>query len=351
MGSTRVERLGVGVIGLGRLWEARHKPALNRLRESFRIVAVYDQVQRRADLEASQLGCLAAEGVRELVEHPDVDVIYLLSSQWFGLFPIDLARAVKKPVYCGVPLSGDLQALEPVAQRVIESGITFMPEFSRRVYPVTLRLREILATSLGKPRLILGHSRFFGFNRYGEPGPATQIAPAPLLVDPGAYLLDWCSFLFGTDLLSVQGTSARILPEAKELTPGGDAGPDFESFTAHFEGGGLAQVSYGQYHRSNWRESLKFLPSPGFQVFAEHGAAWLELPDRIQWSDADGNHEEKLSSEPTVGEVLNRQFLGLVRGETTLAPTVSDAVAIARRMAEIRQSQTEGRTIRCATRD
>ena len=336
------------MIGLGRLWEARHKPALNRLRDTLKIVAVYDQVRRRSEVEASQLGCLAAEGLRELIDHPAVDVIHLLSAQWFGLFPIELACLAKKAVYCGVPLSGDLAALTPIAQQVIASGIPFMPEFARRFYPATLRLRELLAAQLGKPRLIVGHSRFLGFNRYGEPGPATQIAPAPLLIDPGAYLLDWCSFLFQAELLAIQGTSSRILPETQENPTLGDAGPDFESFSAEFAGGGKAQISYGRYHRANWGDASKFLPTPGFQVFTEHGVAWLELPDRIQWSDAEGNHEERLPLEPTVGEVLNRQFHRLVEGEKTLAPTVEDALVIAKRVAEIRQSQAEGRTIRCS---
>ena len=55
-------RLRVGVIGLGRLWEARHKPALARLADRFRVTAVYDQVARRAAIEATQVGCAAAEG-------------------------------------------------------------------------------------------------------------------------------------------------------------------------------------------------------------------------------------------------------------------------------------------------
>ena len=38
------KRLRVGVVGLGRLWEVRHKPALARMKDRFQVVAVYDQV-------------------------------------------------------------------------------------------------------------------------------------------------------------------------------------------------------------------------------------------------------------------------------------------------------------------
>ena len=85
---TKHQRLRVGVIGLGRLWETRHKPSLARLEDRFRVTAVYDTVYRRAELEAAQIGCAACEGLSALVERPDVDVIYLLSRQWFGLHPI-----------------------------------------------------------------------------------------------------------------------------------------------------------------------------------------------------------------------------------------------------------------------
>jgi predicted dehydrogenase len=338
--SSRQVRLRVGVIGLGRLWEARHKPSLGRLRDRFLVTAVYDQVLRRAEIEAAQLNCAAVEGLTALIERADVDVVYLLTPQWFGVYPIEIACALGKPVYCALPLASEVEELETLSQRVESSGIAFMPEFARRFYPATLRLRELLATTLGPPRLILGQNRLFGFDRYGMPGPTTQMAPAPLMIDPGSYLLDWCCFLFRSQPSAVQGYSTVVLPKSSD-------GTDFESFHAEFEGGGMAQIAFGRYHRTPWGEATRFLPQPGFQVYAERGAAWLELPERIQWSDADGTHEERLPLEPTVGDVLNDQFHRLVRGDQSLAPTIHDVLAIARRVRDLRQSQREGRKIVC----
>jgi predicted dehydrogenase len=339
--SSRHVRLRVGVIGLGRLWEARHKPALLRLRDRFQVTAVYDQVMRRAEIEAGQLGCVAAEGLVALIERPDVDVIYVLTPQWFGLYPIQLACAHQKPVYCALPMASELGELEALTEQVEASGIAFMPEFARRFYPATLRLRELLATTLGAPRLILGQNRLFGYDRYGQPGPTTQMAPAPLVIDPGSYLLDWCSFLFQAQPSAVQGNAGIVLRDDGS----GGAVSDFESFYVEYEGGGMAQIAFGRYHRSSWGEATRFLPQTGFQVYAERGAAWLELPDRIQWSDAEGTHEERLPLEPTVGDILNDQFHRLVRGDQSLAPTIRDALDVARRVADLRQSQREGRKI------
>jgi predicted dehydrogenase len=329
------------VIGLGRLWEARHKPALLRLRDRFHVTAVYDQVMRRAEIEAAHLGCAAAEGLVALVERPDVDVVYVLTPQWFGLYPIELACAAGKPIYCALPLASEPRELESLTALVESSGVPFMPEFARRFYPATLRLRELLATTLGRPRLILGQNRLFGFDRYGQPGPTTQMAPAPLRIDPGSFLLDWCCFLFQAQPCAVHGHAGVVMPSASE----GETPSDFESFVVEYEGGGMAQVTFGRYHRVPWGDASRFLPQSGFQVYAERGAAWLELPDRIQWSDAQGTYEERLPLEPSVGDVLNEQFHRLVRGDQSLAPTIFDALAIARRVDDLSLSQREGRKV------
>src|SRR5262245_23818741 len=308
------------------------------MEDRFRVTAVYDQVYRRAEMEAAQLGCAACEGLAALVERPDVDVIYLLSRQWFGLHPIVLACGAGKPVYCALPLADDLTELETLVKLIEGSGIVFMPGFARRCYPATLRLKELLATEMGAPRLVVGHSRLYGFDRYALPGPTTQIAPAPLLIDPGSYLLDWCGFVFQALPESVQGFRCRVIPSAGAS----DEDSDFESFVATFAQGATAHISFGRYQRACWGEASRFLPAPGFQVFAERGAACLEMPERIQWSSAAGIKDERLPLEPTVGDVLNDQFHRLVRGDHSLAPTIRDALTIARLVHDLRRSQREG---------
>jgi predicted dehydrogenase len=307
------------------------------MNDRFRVTAVYDAVYRRAELEAAQIGCAACEGLAALVERPDVDVIYLLSRQWFGLHPIGLACAAGKPVYCALPLADDLAELESLVNLVEQSGIGFMPEFARRCYPATLRLKELLATQLGPPRLVMGHTRLYGFDRYAIPGPTTQIAPAPLAIDPGSFLIDWCRYVFESLPTDLRGMGCQVLSTPDR----GEPEADFESFVATFPEGATAQVSYGRYHRAPWGDASRFLPPPGFQVFAERGAAWLEMPEKIQWSSATGTKEERLALEPTVGDVLNDQFHRLVRGDHSLAPSIREALEIARLVSGMRASQGE----------
>lgn len=345
MADSKNVRLRVGVIGLGRLWEARHKPAFARLGDRFRVVAVYDQVARRAALEASQIGCTHAESLSAIIQRPDIDVIHILTPQWFGLHAVELACTAGKPVYCALPLASDPAALEAVGAIIRSTATPFMPELARRFYPATLRLRELLATTLGRPRLVLGHSRLLGFDRYGPPGPTTQVTPASLSIDPGANLLDWCRFIFQDEPASVHGFGGAVLPAHPDRGAQAEDSNDFEAFTLEFPKGELAHISFGRYHRGAWGDASRFLPQPGFQVYAERGAAWLEMPDRIQWTDQAGTHEERLAMEPTVGEVLNDHFHRMVRGVQSLAPTIEDALAVTRLVGNLQQSRDEGRQV------
>jgi predicted dehydrogenase len=323
---SRTERLRIGVIGLGRLWEARHKPALARLRDRFQVVSVYDQVERRAAIEAATLRCSVAEGLTAMIESRGIDAIYLLTPQWYGLHPVELAAKAGKPVYSALPPAGDAEGLDRVAGAVRSAGSFYMPELARRFYPATTRLRELLRTNLGRPRMIQGYTRLFGFDRYGAPGPSTQLSPVPLSIDPGSYLLDWCRFIFDDVPKRVRGVEARVVPPPPEDS----SGPDYLHVTLGFGDDRIAQMGIGRLHRERWGDATRFLPPPGFQVFAENGTAWLEMPDRIQWTDAHGVHDERLPMEPAVGELLNQHFFRMVRGEIDASPSIEDALEIVR---------------------
>lgn len=337
------ERLRVGVIGLGRLWEGRHRPALARLAQECDLVAIYDQVARRATIEAEACGCVALDGLREIVERVDLDAIYFLAPQWFAWQGVELAAKTGAAIYSALPLASDPAGFLEIASQLRAREAPFVPELARRFYPATIRLMELLASRLGAPRLIVGHARFFDYDRYGPPGPSTQLAPLPMTVDPGLNLLDWCSFVVGAEPEGVQGFGAVAIDSGgSRETP---ATEDYGGFTLDFPGGALAQVSYSRYHRAAWGDATSFLPAPGFQVYAERGVAWLEMPDRIQWTDSEGMHEAKLPLEPALGVTLTDHFFRALRNEQSLSPTLDDAVAAVRLSQALERSRQEGRRI------
>ena len=80
--------------------------------------------------------------------------------------------------------------------RVEEAGIAFMAEFPRRHAPATLRLKELIATRLGAPRLLFCHQRSpadLPANRR-PPWP-----PQPAGIRDLVELVDWCRYVVGRD--------------------------------------------------------------------------------------------------------------------------------------------------------
>ncbi|HEU5117876.1 MAG TPA: hypothetical protein VFT74_14715, partial [Isosphaeraceae bacterium] len=139
---------------------------------------------------------------------------------------------------------------------------------------------------------------------------------------------------------SIFGTSA-VVGRMETDTPE----PDFESMSLEFPSGGLAQVNLARYHRNLWGEATRFLPPAGFQVYAEKGAAWVEMPDRVAWSDASGVHDERLPMEPTIGEQLSEAFYQRLTGQEEAGATLDDALTIARMVRRLQQSHNEGRKV------
>src|SRR6478672_5181099 len=99
-------KLRVGLVGLGRGWEVRHRPALRALADRFEVRAVCEQVGVRAE-----------------------------------------------------QLQLELEEARQIKERVDKAGVAFMAEFARRQNPATLRLKELIATRLGQPRLLFCHRR------------------------------------------------------------------------------------------------------------------------------------------------------------------------------------------------
>src|SRR6266478_2001490 len=124
--------LRVGVIGLGRRWRKRYRPALLALHDCFRVHALYDQVQQRALGEAERLQCDAAAGITELLERDDLDAVLLLDAQWFGLWPLELACRVGKPVFCCAGFDREDARADAVYQQVQAAKLPVMVEMAPR---------------------------------------------------------------------------------------------------------------------------------------------------------------------------------------------------------------------------
>ncbi len=331
-------KLRLGVVGTGEVWEKRYRPALRALADRFELRAVCEPVGLRATQVAREFNAAAVDGFRHLVRREDVDAIMVLSRHWFGMLPILAACDAGKAVYCCDGLDLDLPTADRIKQRIESAGVAFMAEFPRRHAPATLRLKELIATRLGSPRLLFAHFR--------KPvdTPSRNGRPLPCGVGQDlAELVDWCRYVVDRDPTS-------IVASAHAAQPGNFDG-DYHAFSVEFalpdspRDSALAQISCGNYLSSNWPEAISFRPPAALQVACENGIAFVDLPSTVVWFDNAGRHMESLDSERPVGETLllsfYRQVTSLVRNSAGL----EDAFRAIRVVSAARTSILEGRRV------
>jgi len=311
-------KLRVGIVGLGEAWESRHRPALRALSDRFEVRAVCCEVAHLAQQAARDFAAQEVDGFRALAAREDVDVVLILAPEWYGPLPVFAACDYGKSVYCGAALDIDDPAqAKHLRERVEQAGIAFMAEFPRRLAPATLRLKELIATRLGQPKLIFCHRR----------SPIDPNLPTsrrgrncPTMLREMIEQVDWCRYVAGREPTSVVGIEHGTLDTSD--------GDDYRMMSMDFSPSGklgegpIAQISCGRYMPKLWPEAVAFRPPAALQVCCEKGIAFIDLPAQLIWFDAAGRHMESLEDERPVGERLMMHFYRLV---TSLIRKTDDA--------------------------
>ena len=334
-------KLRVGVIGLGTVWETRHRPALRALSDRFEVRAICEEVHLRAEQAAKEFDAVAMDGYRALAARVDVDAILFLSPQWYGALPILAACDEGKAVYCAAAIDLDADQARAIKDRVEQAGIAFMAEFPRRHSPATLRLKELIATRLGPVRLLFCHRRLLREppnNDRPSYGPQTSTHTRELIE-----LVDWCRYVVGREPRTVFGVAGHLSAKS--------AKPDYEYINLDFsdpedpETTSTAQISCGVHPPETWKEAVSFRPPAGLQVCCENGVAFVDLPSNLVWFDRAGRHVESLETERPVGEQLLSQFHRAVTSLVRRTGGIEDAYRALNVIITARQARHAGQRL------
>lgn len=290
-------KLRLGLIGLSQDWGKRHAPALRLLRERFEVAGIYNAVSTLADKAVREFESVRFDSYRDLLAS-DVDAVLFLESGWYGTAPILAACDYGKAIYFGRQVDVTLEEVSALRPLVDKSGVAFMAEFPRRYAPASLRLKELIVTRLGKPKLLFCHRRLEDTAvKRGERSVAAQHDRE--LIE----LIDWCSYIVGNRVRSVQGvrqsTDERLGYESLSLDLSGEDEQD---------GTTIAQISCGSYIKTAWSEAITVRSPASLQVCCERGMAYIDLPNSLVWYDEAGGHRESLDAELAVGQQLLAQF-------------------------------------------
>jgi predicted dehydrogenase len=316
-------KLRVGVVGLGQAWETRHAPALRALGDRFEVRAVCDPVAHRAAEIASRWPARICDGFRALANSPDIDAVLLLSARWYGALPILAACDAGKAIYCSAALDLDTHEADEVRRRVREAGVAFMAEFPCRLAPATLRLKELMATRLGPPRLLFCNRRF---TSRGDNSHSFYTNDMRQLIE----MVDWCRDVVGSEASSVVGashTSSTLSAAGRHESPPKDYLVMTLDFSPNSEvgSGPVAQIACGSYVAPQWQEAAAFRRPADLQVVCERGIAFLDLPHTLTWFDDAGQHAELLDHDRPVGEQLLLHFHRLVSSLVLKISSLEDA--------------------------
>jgi myo-inositol 2-dehydrogenase/D-chiro-inositol 1-dehydrogenase len=304
-----LEPLRLGVIGLGRRWRRRYKPALRTLADSFVVRGLYDQIQMRAQREARRLGADTLSAPTALMERDDIDAVLVADLQWFGLWPVELACRFGKPVFCGVSLGLDEAQVDGIQEQVQAERLPVMVAMPPRYLPATAWLREVLRTTLGPPRFLV-------CDLVRAPRPASL---PPLFRASSLALVDWCAGLFEAEPTHVRATGVE--------------GMGLVSVFWEFPGGRAVQMGY--------RPVPQAKPAWRVQVITDRGAATVAFPNRVRWT-ADCRHTVTLPrGQPAVRAMLHA-FFEAVRGGRAPEPSWMDAYRVLRWLRAARDSLSEG---------
>ncbi|MEC9091552.1 MAG: Gfo/Idh/MocA family oxidoreductase [Planctomycetota bacterium] len=316
-------KLNVGLIGIGDQWETRHRPALKSLSDRFTVKGVCSDIVIKAQRVAQDFDTAQFDGFRSLIRRPEIDAVLCLSQNWGGPLPILAACDYGKAIYSASALGLDPARASHVKERVENSGVAFMAEFARRHTPSTIRLKELIATRLGKPKLIFSTERLAQDQASTPSSMAGQ--DSRLLVE----LIDWCNYIIGKPPTGVLGIQHRFATNQKQS--------GFLNLTLDYETQGngtseadktgnetvLAQIRLARTLPELWKDALGYRRPASLQVTCERGVAYIDSPTTITWFDDAGQHTESLESDRPVGEQLltlfHRSVTSLVRKTNDLA--------------------------------
>ena len=349
-------KIRLGLIGLGEAWNSRYAPALHALADRFEVRAVCEQVAHRARQVADEFGAVTVGGFQALLRREDVDAVLMLSDQWYGSLPILAACEYRKAVYCASCFDFSIDEADSVCRKVDESGIAFMAEFLRRYMPGTLRLKELIATSLGEPRLLFCHQRLgLDCNDRKLNGRSIAHSPRHELIE----LVDWCRYLVAkepsylTGLIHPSQTQSETEPEQAGVSIDGlpSDGNDYQAVSLDFSEPGspatgpLAQISCSRYLPSQWHEAVNYRTPANLQIVCRRGVAFLDLPSTLTWYDDAGRHQESLENERPVGELLLTHFFRAVTSLVRDRADLEDAHRSLTIVQRAEQSSQDGRRI------
>ncbi|MGH7589202.1 MAG: Gfo/Idh/MocA family protein [Gemmatimonadota bacterium] len=204
-------RIGVGVVGCGRVAMTRHLPVLDRL-DGVRILAVADpDPHRRSEAADRYQVPRATADVQEILDVPQLDVVAVCVPPAQHAEVVVAALRAGKHVFVEKPLALDLDECDRMVNEVKASGLRAAVGHSLRWHPHVRKLKaDVDRGALGVIRMVA--TTFCGRADYAGPVPEWRKHPdlgGNTFFETGVHHLDLWRFLTGREVEEVSATATR----------------------------------------------------------------------------------------------------------------------------------------------
>ena len=328
-----MEKVRIGIIGVGGIAQSAHIPPLKECPEA-EIVAICDIDPEKLKKVGDDLQ-LAEEyrfaDYHDLVACPLVDAVEICTPNYLHVpMALDVLKAGKS-VNIEKPLALNVEQAQPLREYKLADGQAAMMCFSYRFKPAVRyaktiieegrlgRITGVQISYLKDSGLWPGRKLEWRFNK--------EQAGTGVLGDLGVHLIDMCQLLAGR-IVSICGRTQTIVKERMKLDDSGMGKVETDDtccFLAVLENGAdvtfsINRCSFG--HRNTIR----------FEIYGTEGAISVDLtkPDILWLAGGEGEEDKKLHEIPVPEEYKAGQeqtFVNAVLGkETSLYPSLKDGL-------------------------
>ncbi|MFH0966022.1 MAG: Gfo/Idh/MocA family oxidoreductase [Planctomycetota bacterium] len=211
-----MDKVRLGVVGLGGIFQVRHRPALSHIPEaSIEMVADVDADLARRTGE--ELHCRHTARYREVMRDPKIDAVFVCVPPFLHEeIAVDAALS-RKHVLCEKPLAPTTAACDAIVRAAEKNRVKLMVAENWLFDPLTLLLRECVADGrwgrLRRARFFQGWSgpdqpRFYKSPRPGRNG---------VFLEDGIHMIAMSRALLGP-VRAVTATKRTLLPERSVRT-------------------------------------------------------------------------------------------------------------------------------------
>jgi predicted dehydrogenase len=232
------DRVRWGILGTGKI--ARILATALAESEDGRLVAVGSRDAERAAAFAAEFGVPRASGYEDVLEDPEVDLVYVATHHPFHREWAVAAADAHKHILCEKPMAVTHEHAAEIVEAARRNDVFLLEAFAYRCHPQTERLQAILREGvIGEVRMI---DAVFGYD--AGPEPTNYLLVHDLA---GGSILDVGCYTTSMAHLIAAAAAGRSVAPAIDVSGAGSLGPTgvdlSTAATLTFDGGIVARVA------------------------------------------------------------------------------------------------------------